>query len=202
MILDAGTLPRGAMYRFMTHVIVPRPIAFITTVNPAGRPNAAPFSFFTGLTSRPPLLGVSINLRAGRPKDTLRNLRDSGEFVVNVVTEAMAEPIVRASGDWPAEVDELALTGLTPEPADLVRPPRVAESPVSLECRLHLEVPLGDTVFVVGEILRARVREELFTDGQVDIRKLKPLARLGGDGYARLGELLQLSRPKVDRNPG
>ena len=202
MIFDPQTVPAGHCYHFMTSVIVPRPIAFVTTVTAAGRPNAAPFSFYCGLTSVPPLLGVSLNLRDGEPKDTLRNIRDSGEFVVNVVTEALAERIVRASGDWPEEVNELEITGLTPLPADLVRPPRVAESPVNLECRLVHELPLGETVFVVGEILRGHVRDEVLTEGRVDIMKLRPLARLGGDQYATLAEVLRFPRPKVERKPG
>ncbi len=201
MKLDPRAQSPGAFYHFMISVIVPRPIAFITTVNPGGRVNAAPFSFFNGLTSEPPLLGVSINTRAGAPKDTLRNIRDTGEFVVNVVTEAMAEKVVYASGEWPPEVDELALTGLGALPSELVKPPRVAESPVHLECRLHREIPLGETAFVVGEILLAHVAEEVLTEGRVDPAKLRPLARLGGSGYAGLGELLRIPRPKVAQPP-
>ncbi len=201
MIVDPRSVPAGRFYHFMTSTIVPRPIAFVTTVGPEGRVNAAPFSFFCGLTSAPPLLGVSLNLRGGEPKDTLRNVRATGEFVVNVVTEAMAEQVVRASGDWPEDVDELALVGLTPLPAERVRAPRVAESPVNLECRLVREVPLGDTVFVVGEILLAHVRDDVLTEGRVDPTKLKPLARLGGDQYAGLREVLHYQRPKVERKP-
>ncbi len=201
MILDPRSVSSGSFYRFMTSTIVPRPIAFVTTVDPAGRVNAAPFSFYCGITSAPPLLGISLNLRDGEPKDTLRNVRATGEFVVNVVTEAMAEAIVRASGDWPAEVDELALVGLTPLPAQRVRAPLVAESPVCLECRLAREVPLGDTVFVVGEILLAHVRDEVLSEGRVDVTKLRPLARLGGDQYATLSEVLHYPRPRVERKP-
>ena len=202
MILDPQAVSSGRFYHFMTSVIVPRPFAFFTTVNAAGRVNAAPFSFFCGIGSAPPLLGLSLNLRAGEPKDTLRNLRETSEFVVNVVTEAMAGQIVRASGDWPAEVDELALAGFTPLPAERVRPPRVAESPVHLECRLAREVPLGETVFVVGEILLGHVKDEMLVEGRVDATKLAPLARLGGDQYARLGEVLRFTRPRVERNTG
>ena len=202
MMLDPKDVSTGRLSAFMNSVILPRPIAFITTVNLAGRANAAPFSWFCGLATRPPLLGISLSPRDGEPKDTLRNLRDTSEFVVNVVTEAMAAQVVRASGDWPADVDELALTGLTPLPADRVRPPRVAESPVNLECRLVREVPLGENVFVVGEILCAHVKDEVLVEGRVEVTRLRPLARLGGDQYARLGEVLHYPRPKVERNPG
>jgi len=201
MILDPQDVPANRFAAFMNSVILPRPIAFVTTVNPAGRVNAAPFSWFCGLASHPPLLGVSINPRDGEPKDTLRNIRDTGQFVVNVVTEAMAAQVVETSGDWPEEVDELRQVGLTTAPADLVRPPRVAESPVNLECRLDREVAVGESTLVVGEILRAHVRDDVLTAERVDVAKLRPLARLGGDGYAGLGELLRYPRPKVERGP-
>jgi len=202
MIVDPGAVSTVRFAQLMNSVIVPRPIAFVTTVNTAGRVNAAPFSWFCGLATRPPLLGVSISPRDGEPKDTLRNVRGTREFVVNVVTEAMAAQIVRASGDWSQDVDELALVGLTAMPSDLVRPPRVAESPVNLECRLDREIALGESHFVVGEILRAHVSETVLTEGRVDATRLRPLARLGGDRYAGLGGLLRLSRPKVERAPG
>jgi flavin reductase (DIM6/NTAB) family NADH-FMN oxidoreductase RutF len=202
MIFDPNALPAVRFAQLMNSLIVPRPIAFITTVDPAGRVNAAPFSWFCGLATHPPLLGVSFSPRAGEPKDTLRNIRATREFVVNVVTEAMAGQIVRASGDWPADVDELALVGLTAVPADFVRPPRVAESPASLECQFDREVALGESCFVVGEILRAHVRDEVLLEGRVDVTKLRPLGRLGGEQYTGLGGLQRLPRPKVERAPG
>ncbi len=199
MIFDPGDFEGTRFGGFMNSVVLPRPIAFVTTVDPEGHVNAAPFSWFVCLSSRPPRLGISISLRDGGPKDTLRNLRATGELVVNVVTEAMAAQIVEASGDWPPEVDELKLTGLTPVASDLVRPPRVAESPVNLECRLEREIELGESTLVVAGILRAHARDDVLTNGRVDAAKLRPLARLGGDGYAGLGELRRLPRPKVER---
>ena len=198
MILDPTTLSPGAVYRFMIGVIVPRPIAFISSIGRGGL-NVAPFSYFAPITSTPPLLGVSINARAGEPKDTLRNIRDTGDFVVNIVTEAFAERMVRSSGDWPEHVDEFDVAGLTSLPSLLVKSPRVGESPINLECRLFREVPLGDATFVVGELLRAHVDDALLTDGHVDVTKLRPLGRLGGDGYMPLREVLHLARPKVER---
>ena len=201
MILDPRATDTASFSHFMNSVIMPRPIAFVTTVDSSGRPNAAPFSWYVGLAVRPPMLGVSLSPRDGGPKDTLRNIRDTREFVVNVVTRAMAERIVRASGDWPAEVNELALVGLTAVPADLVRPPLVGESPVNLECRFDREIAFGESTFVVGEILRAHVRDEVLTEGRVDVSKLDPLGRLGGSQYTTLGELMRLPRPKVERGP-
>src|SRR5262249_19949970 len=144
---EPAAVSQGAFYQFMISVIVPRPIAFISTLDGSGRRNAAPFSFFCGLTSRPPLLGVSIQLREGRPKDTLRNIRETGEFVVNVVDEPLAERMVQTSGEWDAEVDEIALAGLTTEASERVKPGRIAESPIHLECRLFREFELGGTSF-------------------------------------------------------
>jgi len=199
MFLDPASVSHGAFYQFMISVIVPRPIAFISTLDRDGRRNAAPFSFFAGLTSQPPLLGVSIQLREGRPKDTLHNIRETGEFVVNVVDEPLAAPMVQCSGEWAEDVDEIALAGLTTLASERVTPPRIAESPVSLECRLHREVELGNTVFVVGEILCAHVRDGVLTDGRVDPAKLRPIGRLGGDGYCYVHEIFHLPRPKVAR---
>lgn len=202
MIVDPRALSPGAMYRFMIGVIVPRPIALVSTVSGEGRFNVAPFSYFVGIGNVPPLLGISLNRRQGVPKDTLRNLRVTGDFVVNSVTETLVERAVQASGDWPGDVDEFALTGLTPLASDLVRSPRVAESPVHLECRLEREIELGQSVFVVGEILRAHVDDAVLTDGRVDVAKLAPVGRLGGDGYTRVRQDLTLPRPLVPRTDG
>jgi flavin reductase (DIM6/NTAB) family NADH-FMN oxidoreductase RutF len=201
VILDPRVETPARIYRFMIDVIVPRPIAFVTTINAAGRPNAAPFSFFNGLSGDPPLLGISINERGGAPKDTLRNIRETGEFVVNVVNGEMIQRVVHASGEWPENVDELALTGLTPAPAERVRPPRVAESPVHLECRLFREVELVHTVFVVGEIVLAHVRDDVVREGQVDPQALDAVGRLGGARYAPVRDIFEIPRPRVERAP-
>ncbi len=197
MILDPAALTPAEVYHFMIGVVVPRPIAFVSTVNPGGRFNVAPFSYFNAITNRPPLLGISINSRRGVPKDTLRNIRETGEFVVNTVDEALGARMVHTSGDWPEEVDEFALTGLTPVPSDRVRPPRVGESPVAMECRVHRLIELGNAWFVVGEMLCAHVKDEVLTDGRVDVLKLRPLGRLGGDGYSVVREPIDMPRPRV-----
>jgi flavin reductase (DIM6/NTAB) family NADH-FMN oxidoreductase RutF len=201
MILDPTSVSPGAFYQFMISVVVPRPIAFVSTVNPEGQLNVAPFSYFNAITNQPPLLGISINSRRGEPKDTLRNIERTAEFVVNTVDESLGPRMVQTSGEWPEDVDEFRLTALTPIPSDLVKPPRVGESPVSMECRLHRIIELGATHFVVGEILRAHVKDEVLTDGRVDIQKLRPLGRLGGDGYSVVRDVIHLPRPKVEPRP-
>ena len=198
MILDPNTIPPGDFYRFMISVVVPRPIAFVSTISPDGQLNVAPFSYFNAITNQPPLLGISINRRKGVPKDTLRNIEQTGEFVVNTVDEPLAARMVQASGEWPDDVDEFELTGLTPVPSDLIEPPRVGESPVSMECRLHRIIELGSTFFVVGEIVRAHVKDDVLTSGRVDIEKLRPLGRLGGDGYSVVRDVIHIARPQVE----
>jgi len=197
MVIDPGQIGHREMYRLMISVVVPRPIAFVSTAGSSGRHNVAPFSFFNALASQPPLVGISINTRKGQPKDTLRNIEASGDFVINVVDEGLLDRAVHASGDWPADIDEFELTGLTPVPSEQVRSPRVAESPVSLECRLYRVVDLGATQFVVGEIVKAHVKDDVLTEGRVDPLKLRAVGRLGGDGYSMLGEVVQRPRPRT-----
>lgn len=201
MILDPGVTASADVYRFMIGVVVPRPIAFVSTISKDGRHNVSPFSFFNAIASRPPLLGISINARGGEPKDTLRNIRDTGDFVINVVDEALNARVVEASGDWPADVDEFELAGLTAAPSDRVKSPRVGEAPVSLECVLERIVDFGTTSLVVGEMVWAHVRDDVLTDGRVDPLKLRPVGRLGGDGYSVVREVVHVARPRVPR-PG
>jgi len=201
MLLDPASISPGAMYNFMISFVVPRPIAFVSTVNAAGRRNLAPFSYFNAISSEPPLVGISILERRDDPKDTLRNIRETGEFVVNLVNESLLDAMVETSGEWPASADEFEITKLAAEPSLKVRPPRVASSPVSMECRLHQEVPLGSAAFVVGEVLCVHLADEVLTDGRVDVMKLRPVGRLGGEGYAVVREVVNRKRPKVARVP-
>jgi len=197
VIVDPASVTPGAIYRLMISIIVPRPIAFISTLGETGVPNLAPFSYFAPLASRPPLVGISINARAGGPKDTLRNMRASGEFVVNIVDEQLLDRMVQTSGEWPYETNEFELAGIATTPSDIVKAPGVAESPARLECRLEREVSLGDTTLAVGEILRIHVRDEVMVDGLADPLRLRPVGRLGGDGYAVVREVVRRARPKV-----
>ena len=200
MILDPNSISIGAMYHFMISVVVPRPIAFVSTVNPQGRRNLAPFSFFNCISSEPPLVGISILDRPDDPKDTLRNIRDTREFVVNLATEPLLDAMVKTSGEWPPTADEFEISGLGAAASDLVTPPRVVESPVAIECRLHQELSLGSASFVVGEILRMHVADEILVNGRVDAAKMRPVGRLGGEGYCVVTDVLNRSRPKVARS--
>jgi flavin reductase (DIM6/NTAB) family NADH-FMN oxidoreductase RutF len=202
MLIDFARLAARERYRWMIATILPRPIAFVSTVSAAGQPNLAPFSFFSGVTSEPPIVTVSIaSRRGGVSKDTLRNIEETGELVINLVSEPMAEAMVYCSGDWPPDQNEFELSGLTALPSERVRPPRVEGSPVSMECRLVQTVKVGEPVatIVLAEILLLHVRDDVLSDGLPDPRKMRPVARLGGDMYTRLGELLTLPRPRISR---
>jgi len=209
---DPAGLSASHRYRLLISMIVPRPIAFVSTRSADGLANLAPFSFFMGVSGEPPLLALSISTRQGEAKDTARNILETGEFVVNAATEDLAPAVNTASGDWPFETDEFALTGLTPASCVKVRAPRVAEAAFSLECRRHTVVPLGAaptaTQLVVGEVVWMHVREDVLettagspgTAPLVDAERLKPIARLGKNLYARLGSTFALDRPRVPRN--
>src|SRR5262245_36341317 len=163
MILDPRAMPTKEVYRFLIAAVVPRPIAFVSTVSAAGATNLAPFSYFNAIASEPPLVAIAISDRADDPKDTLRNIRETREFVANVVTEPLLDAMVRTAGEWPSSTSEFGPSGLTPVPSERVRPPYVAESPLQLECVLHREIALGNSFLVVGEVVLARVRDDVLT---------------------------------------
>jgi flavin reductase (DIM6/NTAB) family NADH-FMN oxidoreductase RutF len=202
MIVDPAEVPANTMYRLMTSVVIPRPIAFISTVSAAGQRNLAPFSYFNAISSAPPLISVTFSDRADDPKDTLRNIRETGEFVINMVTEPLLAAMARTAGEWPRTTDEFQVAGLTAEPARRVKAPRVAESPVHLECRLHREIELGNARLVVGEILLAEIRDDVLTNGRPDPMKLQAVGRLSGEGYSLMREVVEARRPRVSRATG
>jgi flavin reductase (DIM6/NTAB) family NADH-FMN oxidoreductase RutF len=202
MIFDPKTLPTRDVYRFLISAVVPRPIAFVSTVSAAGHTNLAPFSYFNAISSEPPLVTIAISDRGDDPKDTLRNIRETNEFVVNVVSETLLDAMVHTAGEWPRSTSEFGASGLTPAASERVRPPYVAESPLQLECVLHREIPLGNSILIVGEVILGRVRDDVMVDGRVDPAKLAPIGRLGGELYAALGPVLKRARPKVSRDTG
>ena len=197
MILDPTSIPEGEAYRLMISAFVPRPIAFVSTVSRTGVDNCAPFSFSMGVSSSPMVLGVSIGERDGLPKDTARNILDTREFVVNLVTESIAEKMNIASGDYAPDVSEFDEAGLTRAPSEVVRPPRIADSPVNFECFLLRAVRVADNIVFFGEVLRLHVDDHIMTDGLVDVAKLRAVGRLGGPRYCRTQDVFQMARPKV-----
>jgi flavin reductase (DIM6/NTAB) family NADH-FMN oxidoreductase RutF len=175
--------------------VVPRPIAWVSTRSAEGVANLAPHSFFTVSCVDPPI----VQFTSVGTKDSLRNVRETGEFVVCLAPEPLFEQVNATATDFPRDVDEFAEVGLTPEPSAVVAPPRVAESPVALECRLHQAVQLGDSTVVMGRVVHAAVSTDVLDGdpregGLPTIDKLRPLARLGRDEWATIGEVLDITR--------
>lgn len=197
MEVATADLTFEAAYRLLVGCVVPRPIAWITTLSETGKVNLAPFSCFTFVSSRPPMVAASIGPREGELKDTPRNIMRDKEFVVNIADMPLIEPLHRSSFDFPAHVSEVETLGLATAPSSDVRPPRLADAPISLECRLHQIVEFGElrTQLVVGEVVRFHIRDTLCTNGKIDSFALNPIARLGGPNYAALGR-------KVTMGPG
>src|SRR5271170_1385402 len=202
MIVDPGTTDPRNVYKLMIGAIVPRPIAFVSTLSADGVPNLAPFSFFTGVSANPPVIAFSPMIRSsdGRKKDTLNNIEATREFVVNVVSEEFAEKMNLCSEEFPPEVDEFRASGLTPVASDLVKPARVLESHVNMECRLVQVVhvspkPLGGSI-VLGEVVRFHVDDALVDNFRIDPDKLRAFGRMGGNSYARTKDRFELIRPK------
>lgn len=199
-IFDTSELGARERYQLLTSLVVPRPIAWVSTRSPAGEANLAPFSYFAALSATPFLVGVSIGQRRGVPKDTLRNVRDTGGFCVNLATEAVLAALNETSAEVAPDVDEFARAGISLAEAGLVAAPYVADSPAVLECRLFKEVELGpgDNVLVIGEVLRVRLSDAIpLVSGTrfADTRVVRPVGRLWGDLYALLGETPALARP-------
>jgi len=200
MIINPSTLDPRDRYRLLLSTVAPRPIAWISTRGTDGALNLAPFSFFQALTGTPPLVVVSIGKRHGAPKDTLRNIQETGEFVINTVAEELAQKMNLTSGEYEASVNEFELAGLTPALCEIVKAPRVAESPINMEARLFQLVPINgsDYSLVIGEIVCWHVAEGyLAPDGLVDIARARPIARLARDEYIKFGEVFSMPRPKV-----
>jgi flavin reductase (DIM6/NTAB) family NADH-FMN oxidoreductase RutF len=196
MVIDPRSLSSRERYRLMISALVPRPIAWVTTVCENGQINAAPFSFFGGISSTPPLLGVSVGSRSdGTPKDTLRNAERSGEMVVNMVPYALREEMVATSRAYPPGVSEVEEVGLTVASSEVVAPPRIADSPVAFECEVERVIDFGGTSMIVGRVVRLHLADEVLADGLVDFKKLRPLGRLGGIQY------LDVERGVIDLPP-
>lgn len=196
--------PRDA-HRLMLSSIVPRPIAWVSTLGPDGTPNLAPYSFFNGVSGAPPIVMISITRKSerfgGGIKDTLYNLQATGEFVINLVDESLAEAMNQTAGEWPYTVDESSLANVEVTASMDVKPPRVSKAPIAMEARLQQIVPVSgsDYTLVLGRIVRYHIRGDLLReDGLIDATRLQPLARLGGAEYTKLGEVFSLERPRID----
>ena len=190
----AVTAPRD-LYRAMIASICPRPIAFVTSLSRSGVVNLAPFSFFNGVTSDPPVVSIAVaRKRDGTKKDTWRNAEETGEFVVNAVIPDLMDAVITGARELPPEVSELELSKEATEPSVRVRPPRLARSPLHFECALLKVVEVEDVGLLLGRVLLLHARDEVLTDGLPDPRKITFVGRLGGDLYCRVNDLFERRR--------
>jgi flavin reductase (DIM6/NTAB) family NADH-FMN oxidoreductase RutF len=192
-VIDPGALEPSKLTLLFQSLIVPRPVAWVSTVSAAGVPNVAAFSYFNAGSTNPPLVMFSVGVhRDGRAKDTLNNLREVPEFVLHIANTPLIAQVEITGTEFPPEVDEFIEARLTPVLADLVRPARIAEAPAAMECNL-LELhpmPIGRNTLVIGQVLRFHVRADLLTESfWVDTLKLDPISRLARKDYGRLGSL-------------
>ncbi|MFC1917709.1 flavin reductase family protein [Chloroflexota bacterium] len=202
MKIDPSDLDWREAHHLMVGVVVPRPIALVSTISADGIHNLAAFSCFTPMCHKPTLIGFSVATRRdGSRKDTINNIKATGEFVVAAVAEELGEKMNQASSSYPPEIDEFQECSLTPVKAELVKTPMVGEAPVNIECRLHQVLEFGEpsrqTHFVIGKVLLVHVKDEIYADGQIQVPELKTIARLGGDYYCRTRDLFIMDRTYV-----
>jgi flavin reductase (DIM6/NTAB) family NADH-FMN oxidoreductase RutF len=194
LIIDPDTLDAQSRYKLLIGSVVPRPIAWTSTLSREGVRNLAPFSFFTVASRNPPMLCISVGPRVDRPpntKDTLSNIEETGEFVINIVSLPLSNTMHESSKNHPPEADEFEKAGLTPAPCEVVRAPRVGEAGVSMECLLDRVLSLGTDHLIIGRMVRFHVRDELYKNGRIDVAKLQPLGRLAGN-YTKVETIFEL----------
>jgi flavin reductase (DIM6/NTAB) family NADH-FMN oxidoreductase RutF len=196
MIIDPKTIEKKDVYKLLTGAIVPRPIAWVSSVSQEGVYNLAPFSFFTVASRNPPTLCISIGPgigeREGTMKDTLRNAMDTGELVINVVSLSLGKQMQESSGNFQPEVDEFKKVGVTPVECVSVSPPRVLEAPISMECKVDQIIPVGTDHLVLARLVTYHIRDDIYMEGnKVDLLKLEPIGRLAGS-YAKVNTIFEL----------
>ncbi|MBN1453245.1 MAG: flavin reductase family protein [Anaerolineales bacterium] len=208
MEISSDALPRQAIYKILIGSVVPRPIGWISTINASGQPNLAPFSFFNVVCPKPPTVLFCPMIRGtdSNPKDTLNNVKATGEFVVNIVSEELMAAMIASSVEIAPDVNEFDLTGLATTPSVVVKPPRVAESPIHFECRVRKIIEIGNQPgggsVVLGEIVHLHVDERvLIGEDKIDLAALRPIGRLAGSAYVRVTDIFEIERPKPQISP-
>ncbi|GIM46547.1 hypothetical protein DNHGIG_20960 [Collibacillus ludicampi] len=202
MIIFPSEQTRQDNYKLLIGSVLPRPIAFVTSVGKTGIVNAAPFSFFNVIGTEPPLLMFScMRKQGGIMKDTARNAVEKKEFIVHIVDEANVEKINYTSIDAPEDISEIELAGLTVIPGHIVDVPRIQECKIAMECRLHQHLTLGghedapNADVIIGEVLCFHIADELLDSGRIDVDRLKPVGRLAGTRYTTIGQVFDYPRP-------
>jgi flavin reductase (DIM6/NTAB) family NADH-FMN oxidoreductase RutF len=201
--IAASQLDADAAYKLLVGIVVPRPIAWITTMSRSGIVNAAPFSCYTFVCNDPPMLAINIGRRDGDLKDTARNIVETGEFVVNIVTEGLIASMHATSTECAPGLSEVEALQLATKASRDIRPPRLSASPINLECRLDQVLELGRlrNSLILGEIVRFHISDDLYDKDKVDSVQLRPLARLAGRKYAMLGEVLLMPKAEIPGGP-
>ena len=198
MKIEPTSVDDRQMHDLLGSIVVPLPIAFISTVGEDGIYNAAPYSLVVPVCWKPPIICVSIGLKRGQKKDTLRNIESSKDFVVNIMDETLIERAIKAAADYPSDVDEIKEVGLTAMAADKVSSPRISEAQVSLECRLMQTLELGagekPRTVIFGEVLLFHVKDEVWAGDNIDPSRLKAVGRLASGIYCRTTDIFKVSR--------
>ena len=201
--INTKEIPFQDRYKLLIGSIVPRPIGFVSTINSVGIYNLAPFSFFNGVCSEPMTVLFCPVIRGsdGQEKDTLKNIKANKEFVVNIVSEEIAEKMNQCSAEYPYGVDEFKESGLTSIPAKIVKPPLVKEAKINMECKLLQLVEIGNKpgagTVVIGEVVYFHATNEVYKDGKIILNELKPIGRLGGTDYCRVTVIFSIPRPEI-----
>jgi flavin reductase (DIM6/NTAB) family NADH-FMN oxidoreductase RutF len=198
--IDPATIEQTAVYKLLISSVVPRPIAWVSTVDARGVNNVAPFSFFMAITDDPPTIAFSSSPRPGvGRKDTVENIEATGGFVINVVDDELAEQMNATSGEYAPDVDEFQLAGLE---AAQVAAPRVARAPIAMECRFLRAIPVGNKPnhLIMGEIVYFHVRDDIYdpATGRLDMHRLRPVGRLTGNLYTHVHDIFEMKRPAAD----
>jgi flavin reductase (DIM6/NTAB) family NADH-FMN oxidoreductase RutF len=199
--LDTRELASRDAYKLLIGSVVPRPIGWVSTVSAGDVGNLAPFSFFMAATGNPPTVVLSTSFRDGKPKDTLQNVMEVPESVLNVVSEDVGDAMNATSEEFPSDVDELVAAGLTPLPSSRVRPVRVAEAPINMECKLVQVLPVGKKAnLVIGQVVQWHVRDDVYdaATGRLDMERLRPVGRLCGNLYSHIHQIFEMKRPSPD----
>ncbi|MFF2448893.1 flavin reductase family protein [Neobacillus sp. NPDC058068] len=199
--IDPASLSERENYKFLIGSIIPRPIAFVTTISKDGVLNGAPFSYFNIVSSNPPLISLSIQRSAGRQKDTARNIIESKQFVVHIVDDQNVEKINKTAANLPPDQSEIELANLTPVESIKIAVPGVKEAKIRMECSLEHSLELGGSgtpgcELIIGKVVQFHIESDIYENGRIDPRGLAAVSRLAGNNYAKIGEVFEIERPK------
>ncbi|MBT2698954.1 flavin reductase family protein [Bacillus sp. ISL-40] len=199
--IDPALMSERENYKFLIGSIIPRPIAFVTTISKDGVLNGAPFSYFNIVSSNPPMISLSIQRSEGSQKDTARNIIDSKQFVVHIVDEHNVEKINKTAASLPSDQSEVKLANLTSVDSVKISVPGVKEAKIRMECSLEHSLELGSSDspgcdFIIGRVVQFHIEDEIYENGRIDARGLAAVSRLAGNNYAKIGEIFEIERPK------